>query len=95
MQKYILPLPLGHRESEMVVLVEGVDEITGSTIQARHSYRHDDVAWNMTFAPCVSRGREEDGDGPFKGCVMDFGRFHYLVDASLDCERSPLITNIG
>ena len=41
------------RDVEMVVLVEGTDEITGAVTQARHSYKLCDIAFNHTFTDCV------------------------------------------
>lgn len=41
------------RNIEIVILLEGTDELTGAVIQARHSYTYNDIVWNHTFAPCV------------------------------------------
>lgn len=41
------------RNIEIVVLLEGADELTGAIIQARHSYTYDDIQWDHTFVPCV------------------------------------------
>ena len=41
------------RDAEVIVLLEGTDELTGSALQARHSYRVEDIAWDHSFAPCV------------------------------------------
>jgi len=38
---------------EVLCLVEGIDEITSDTCQARHSYTADEVVWNGTWSPCV------------------------------------------
>jgi hypothetical protein len=43
------------RALEVVVLVEGTDELTGATIQTRHSYTYANIAWNCKFQPCVLR----------------------------------------
>lgn len=40
-------------DAEVIVLLEGIDELTGSALQARHSYRVEDIAWDHSFAPCV------------------------------------------
>ena len=37
---------LKDREAELVVLVEGIDVMTSATLQARHSYRWDDIVWH-------------------------------------------------
>mmetsp|Transcript_26639 Transcript_26639/g.41353 ORF Transcript_26639/g.41353 Transcript_26639/m.41353 type:complete len:493 (+) Transcript_26639:126-1604(+) len=88
------------RESELVVLIEGIDEITGSTIQCRHSYRYDDIVWNHTFAPCVlPKERKVQNNGSrtsvVDGCTLDLSRFHELIPSPLNSESSPLIANIG
>ncbi|KAL3912552.1 MAG: hypothetical protein SGARI_001096, partial [Bacillariaceae sp.] len=44
---------LDDRDAELVVLVEGTDEGTGQNVQARHSYKTCDIAWNEAFAECV------------------------------------------
>lgn len=42
------------RETEVVVLVEGIDELTGISAQTRHSYTAaHDFSWNQSFVPCV------------------------------------------
>ena len=52
------------RDAEIIVLLEGTDELTGSALQARHSYRADDIAWDYKLAPCVfpvnSQAAQED-----------------------------------
>ena len=59
---------LSDREAELIVLVEGTDEMTGSAVQATHSYRWDDIVYNATFAPCIfprrvsEQGLNEEGD---------------------------------
>lgn len=55
---------LQDRHAEIIVFLEGTCEITGMTLQARHSYRIEDIAFHHTFAPCVfpapSGGRRLD-----------------------------------
>ena len=55
-------------------MLEGEENITGCSIQARHSYTVEDVVWDQTFAPCVSAN--EQG-----GCSIDFSKFHETVTA--------------
>lgn len=93
---------LQDREAEIVVIVEGIDEITSSTIQCRHSYRYDDIEWNHTFSPCVEprsknkRGRDSNElYSIIDGCTVDLGKFHELVPAPLDCESCHMVPNIG
>ena len=51
-----IQLFLQDRHSEIIVFLEGTCEITGSQLQARHSYRVEDIVFNHTFAPCVFPG---------------------------------------
>ncbi|KAL9185304.1 hypothetical protein ACHAXT_003081 [Thalassiosira profunda] len=44
---------LQDRQAEMIVFLEGICEVTGMALQARHSYRMEDIAFHQTFAPCV------------------------------------------
>eukprot|EP00518_Triparma_eleuthera_P000554 CAMPEP_0182458764 /NCGR_PEP_ID=MMETSP1319-20130603/4029_1 /TAXON_ID=172717 /ORGANISM="Bolidomonas pacifica, Strain RCC208" /LENGTH=648 /DNA_ID=CAMNT_0024657511 /DNA_START=124 /DNA_END=2067 /DNA_ORIENTATION=- len=69
---------LKDREAELVVLVEGIDVMTSATLQARHSYRWDDIVWHHTFAPCVTRKEREGNPRMSDGCVIDFSKFHDL-----------------
>jgi len=53
------------RQIEIIVLVEGTDELTGAVIQTRHSYTYSDLAWNQSFVPCVfpyTEGDDTDDD---------------------------------
>lgn len=63
------------RELEIVVLVEGIDALTSCTLQARHSYRWEEIVWDHTFERCVHRG-------PDGTCVIDFDDFHKLVPSA-------------
>jgi hypothetical protein len=51
---------LSDRDAEIIVLLEGTDELTGSALQARHSYRVEDIAWDHSFAPCVFPGGSQN-----------------------------------
>lgn len=44
---------LQDRQAEIICFLEGVCENTGMALQARHSYRMEDIAFHQTFAPCV------------------------------------------
>ena len=58
------------RQTEIIVLVEGSDELTGAMIQTRHSYTYNDLAWNQSFLPCVfpceNGSAEESSSGRFR-----------------------------
>jgi hypothetical protein len=83
------------REAELVVLVEGIDVMTSATLQARHSYRWDDVAWNHSFAPCVDRVPDRNNRNKTEGAVIDFSKFHDLVPVPGDCDSCGLVPNVG
>mmetsp|Transcript_11735 Transcript_11735/g.16828 ORF Transcript_11735/g.16828 Transcript_11735/m.16828 type:complete len:595 (+) Transcript_11735:220-2004(+) len=44
---------LQDRQAEIIIYLEGTCEVTGMALQARHSYRMEDIAFHQTFAPCV------------------------------------------
>jgi hypothetical protein len=88
------------REAEIVILLEGTDELTGSVLQTRHSYTLDEIVWNERFAPCTFPYSEyvatlrpdilvADRTEPF--CVVDFARFHETIPAPLDSESCPFV----
>jgi hypothetical protein len=56
------------RATEIVVLVEGTDELTGAAIQTRHSYTFEDLAWNQSFVPCVFPFNEDQPDDESRRC---------------------------
>mmetsp|Transcript_13986 Transcript_13986/g.21044 ORF Transcript_13986/g.21044 Transcript_13986/m.21044 type:complete len:596 (-) Transcript_13986:1474-3261(-) len=60
------------REIEIIAIVEGNDEYTSRLIQARHSYKLEDLGFWRTFSPAV--GRLPDGS-----CRIDFSHFHRTV----------------
>ena len=57
---------------EVVVILEGIDPLTGCTVQARHSYVGAELLWDHEFVPCVSRGPIGSG----LRAVVDFDRLH-------------------
>jgi len=70
---------------EVVVLVEGIEPTTSSTLQARHSYvvgtgplmEEDDISWDMKFVECCKVSQE----GGAAAMGVDLGRFHTLAPA--------------
>lgn len=44
---------LQDRQAEIICFLEGTCEVTGMALQARHSYRIEDIEFHHTFAPCV------------------------------------------
>ena len=92
----ICRLFLQDRAVEIIVLVEGVDELTGAAIQTRHSYVYKDIVWNQRFTPCVSPetviGVAADTQGhrtpSMASAVVDFGLFHETEPVPRNCEHS-------
>lgn len=92
------------RDAEIIVLLEGTDELTGTALQARHSYRVDDIVWDYAFAPCVfpNRSQQEDRRGWLRqrtcdsllgvpACIVDFSKFHDIVRVSPDCDTCAYV----
>lgn len=61
---------------EIVVILEGVVEATGLTVQALWSYTPDEVLFDQEFVPAVSRGSTR---GQW---VVDFAQIHDTVQAT-------------
>ncbi len=89
---------LQDRQAEIIVFLEGTCEVTGLALQARQSYRLEDIAFHHTFAPCVfparpianRRGKwnpftRKDNANPRDGC--DEG-YTYNRDAVLEIDFS-------
>lgn len=66
-------------DMEIVVLVEGIDAATSATIQARHSYRREDILMDRAFENCVTR------DSVTGEAVIDFSKFHETRPVDLSC----------
>lgn len=43
-------------EVEFVILLDGIDEMTSTAMQARHSYSPEDIRWNHRFVGILNRG---------------------------------------
>ena len=58
---------------EVVVLVEGIEPFTSSTVQARHSYSFGhDIVVNGNFMPCTFITKHGT-------TMVDFGKFHQII----------------
>ncbi|HYB10546.1 MAG TPA: ion channel [Alphaproteobacteria bacterium] len=66
------PASLRHSETELIVLLAGVDETLSQTVHARHSYAAEDFLWARRFADILYRTPEGE-----RG--MDLDRFHETV----------------
>jgi inward rectifier potassium channel len=47
-------------QAEVLILIKAYDDTFAQLVQARHSYRHDDVLWGKKFAPAFSISDEGD-----------------------------------
>ena len=74
---------LKDRQAEIICFLEGTCEVTGMALQARHSYRIEDVAFHQTFAPCVFPAP--------RYLEIDFTQFHDLLPAPYDSLSCPYI----
>jgi hypothetical protein len=75
------------RYMEVVVIVEGIEPTTSSTLQARHSYLFpNEIAWDRDFADCLLPGATT------RPCTVDLGRFHQLVPATLSQKMEQYAT---
>lgn len=80
------------RDMEIIVLVQGVDEATGATTQARHSYTASDLAWDHTFVPCVRpRTNSHSRRRNSSAVEVDFSVFHDVAPVAQDCDACPYL----
>ena len=81
---------LGKSCAEVVVVVEGIEPVTGCTVAARYSYSwaHGDIMLDHGFAPCVRRSKRSarpnsvaNGIGirAKPACTIDLDLFHKIV----------------
>jgi inward rectifier potassium channel len=45
---------LVREQAEVLILIKAYDDTFAQSVQARHSYRHDEMVWGRTFAPSFS-----------------------------------------
>ena len=69
------------RDVEIIAIVEGNDEYTSRLVQARHSYKLNDIVWWHNFAPSVFR--QQDGS-----CLIDFSEFHRTLPTNSSTTNS-------
>jgi inward rectifier potassium channel len=51
---------LTREQAEVLILIKAYDDTFAQTVQARHSYRHDEFVWGRKFAPAFSIDAEGD-----------------------------------
>lgn len=75
---------LRRSELEVIVILEGIDGSTSNTMQARHSYTDEDIAWDATFENCVTKTPD--------GVHINFNRFHLLKPVPEDVARCKSVS---
>ena len=51
---------LARLQAEALILIKAYDDTFSQTVRARHSYRHDEIAWGRRFAPAFFVDHEGD-----------------------------------
>lgn len=51
---------LTREQAEVLILIKAYDDTFAQSVQARHSYRHDEFVWGRKFAPAFSISAEGD-----------------------------------
>lgn len=70
---------------ELAIYLEGTSESTGTTMQARYSYRNGDVLWGHRFQSTI------DYDAGALNYVIDFDKFEKTISVSAGVLRYNLI----
>ncbi|MGA3023319.1 MAG: ion channel [Bryobacteraceae bacterium] len=60
-------------QAELLILIKGFDDTFSQTVNARYSYRFDEIVWNARFAPAFHI--DEEGD-----MILDLGRVGAIAD---------------
>lgn len=66
-------------DSEIVVLLAGVDEVLSQTVYARHAYEAADIKWGYRFADVLVA----DGTGSDERVIVNYTRFDEIEPAPL------------
>ncbi|CAD7939095.1 unnamed protein product [Amoebophrya sp. A120] len=61
---------------EVLVVLDGNEPTTGHAVEARQSYRQQDIVWDQVFSPCVTT-TFDDATGT-RSALLDFKKFHKL-----------------
>ena len=67
------PESLASEHAEIIVVLSGADDRYAQRVHARHAYQSSEVIWDKRFADILSLGRAGRR-------VVDYGRFHEVVD---------------
>jgi len=64
---------------EILIILSGVEEITGASVEGRQSYTIEEIIWGREFVRCVSV--DEDGNH-----TVDFKHFHHTRKSSANLQ---------
>ena len=94
------------RNMEIIVVIEGTDELTGTCTQTKQSYTYQDIQWNHQFVSCMypatvststidpshrSRSTRTLQQRSGGGCIVDFASFHSVEPAPLNSDFCPFV----
>jgi inward rectifier potassium channel len=51
---------LARLQAETLILIRAYDDTFSQTVRARHSYRHDEIAWGRKYAPAFFVDQQGD-----------------------------------
>jgi inward rectifier potassium channel len=60
-------------QAELLILIKGFDDTFSQTVNARYSYRYDEILWNARFAPAFRI--DEEGD-----IILELGRVGAIAE---------------
>jgi inward rectifier potassium channel len=60
-------------QAELLILIKGFDDTFSQTVNARYSYRYDEIRWNARFAPAFRI--DEEGD-----MILELGRVGAIAE---------------
>jgi potassium inwardly-rectifying channel subfamily J len=84
-EKLMTQMYMQDRRVEIVAVVEGCDQATGGSVQARHSFTVDEIFWDKSFKQCVFVDKDDGA------AIVDFSQFHEYQDCSLDSAFAGVI----
>jgi inward rectifier potassium channel len=60
------------RDSELLILLTGIDETFAQSVHARSSYKHDEIVWNAKFVNILSVSEQD------RSIAIDVGHLHEI-----------------
>ena len=74
------PAELAATAAEVLVLVRGFDDAFSQVVNARYSYRHDEILWDRKFTPAFHT--DENGH-----LVLDLAKLNAIEEAAITTKR--------